>query len=108
MKEIQIEFGRRLCLWSLNDWNREIQGDFPLLRLIKSPNAEGALHIIQTLHPDQIVTFVRALVRRFWSQRNLPMDEPFNEREKQLVDWYLQSGRKYRWDLASRIPAGGI
>lgn len=101
MLTAKSEFDRRFFLWARQDWAREIEQNFPLLR---SVNENLILKIMEDLEDTERWALAKALVKRGRSEELLnSCGDPLTDRDKEYERFYVDmvtksiSGEAY-WD----------
>ena len=83
------EFEKRLYQWALEDWRRELEEDFRLLRKVADP---VPLRIIEALDKPRRFLFAKALVKRFTPAHVLAQcGDSFTDEDAQLIQIYIDA-----------------
>jgi len=106
MLTAKLKFGERFYRWALEDWNREINENFPFLRSIST--AQNELKVIESLSKEQRKVMTVALVKRFTKKDVLELcGDEFSDYEKKLVEWYLKTWWDEEEHESLMTPPGG-
>jgi hypothetical protein len=82
-------FDLRYYHWALAQARREINEDFPSLRLIKNELVYKFLEIARSMDKEEQLQFLSALVKRTHSDGVELAGDPFTARDQELIDRYL-------------------
>jgi len=90
LKGAQREFNVRYYRWALQDWRREIEQGFPLLKTFKGGPAWYALDMMSRMAIDQQHLFGRALAKRFHRHAVQVTQETVTLNEEEMCRQYCQ------------------
>lgn len=94
--EIDRELTIRLYRWALQDAEREITHDFPLVRTIQNGLASGFLAYCETLPKDALPALSRARVKAFHSMALSYLEETMTSEEQRLMEESYRSQLTYK------------
>jgi len=78
----------RFYRWALDEFMREHQQDYPLLRSMRDSAASGLIAYISTLSPQEAIILIAALVKRFHPTATALLGEALSSDENaRLAEW---------------------
>jgi hypothetical protein len=89
MLETQLKFQERYYRWALQDWEREIAEDFPLLRSIRDNNARLAIRLMIGIKSNQRLLLAKALTKRFRKPILAQWGDTFTEEDKRFEKLFM-------------------
>jgi hypothetical protein len=109
LPRLEEEFAVRYYYWALQDFEREIEQDFPFLGTFTSGSAWHVRDMMSQMGTGDRRFLARALVKRFHERALRALGEAITEEEKQMCQEYfdkalLQSPRESY--LEARLRAG--
>jgi len=85
------DFEIRFYKWSLQEWEYEIDNDFPLLKLVDNEGAQETINVFKYLEKQKQKQLAKALIKR---GRNasilLKYDHYFSEDDEKYVQYYVR------------------
>jgi hypothetical protein len=81
------ELAVRLFRWALEEWDRELQQGFPLLRSVRGNAASKTIELFRLLDVDRRIHLARAMTKRFHKDACAHLDETITEEESRLLRW---------------------
>jgi hypothetical protein len=78
--------------WAAAQWQRELDGDFPLVRAVRNPNNADVIEIFRALPAPKADRFAQLLVRRAHSEAMKLLEQEFTAPEVSLLA-YLDDQR---------------
>lgn len=83
----QVKFAKKLYIWSISDWKREIKQGFPYL---KNLGANLTIDILESLENSEKIKFSQAMVKRAIMPQVLEaIGESINETDQQYINLFL-------------------
>lgn len=81
------ELAIRLFRWSLEEWERELNNGFVLLRQVSGNAASKTVDILRTLSDDERRQLTRAFAKRFHKEACAGLGEVIAEDDLRLLQW---------------------
>lgn len=97
------ELERRLYYWALEEWKREIDSDFALLRIINDQAVRVVLKLMEERDRDNQLALAAVLVkrnRRYWLDK---WQETYSEEEKKLDQLHFDEYRRAKTERLTGI-----
>lgn len=104
--------------WAAAQWQREFDGDFPLVRAVRNPNNADIIEIFRALPAPKADRFAQLLVRRAHSEAMTLLGQEFTPPEVSLLTYLhdqrwrainnrdtvalIEANRKINWKLLRR------
>jgi len=86
-KNARSEFGIRLFRWSLEEWERELNNGFELLRQVSGNAASKTIDILRSLSDDERRQLTHAFAKRFHKEACAALGDGITEDDLRLLRW---------------------
>jgi hypothetical protein len=103
------EFVAKLYRWSCQDFQREMDEGFPLLRGIEGPTTYCLLSLLESLPKDKRLVLVSGLLKRFHTRAVALLGETVSAEQQELFERFSKSFevvnrlQRERWDAARKL-----